>query len=378
MISFLRRQFSHLLYGRQEELPDSLLTPQLVRLILLTSAALMAFFLLAGLAGLFPLGPLHAWVLAGLALLQLGSVVASWLHGARSGAILLLNLIAYCLALVPIILSDPELVPALFSAMVPVMAAFLLMQLSAGLLTLMVAALLPVLLSTFNGALTSGLFILIYELTLAATALISGTLGLFIRSLLERLHAALARLRHSATHDPLTGALNRRGLQEHGEVLFNTHYRTISPLTLAMVDLDYFKYINDTHGHDAGDHVLKHVTALMHEHFKRKSDLVARLGGDEFVLLTANTPLEAVYPRLVEMARHLQADRPRWRGVPLPVALSIGAATLDPERHHTLEQLLQAADEQLYRAKEKGRSHVCSASRCTPIELSFQPPASLR
>ncbi len=378
MIGFIRRHFAHLLYGQQETLPNSLLTPYLVRLILLANAGLMAFFLVAGLAGLFPLGRLHAWVLVGLILIQLISAFASWLRAERSGTLLLTNLILYALALVPIILSDPELMPALFTALLSVMAAFLLLRLPAGLLTAAVAALLPALLTALDGALISALFDLIYELTLVATVLISATLGLFIRSLLERLHAALERLRHSATHDPLTGALNRRGLQEHGEVLFNTHYRTVSPLALAVVDLDFFKPINDTYGHDAGDHALKHVTELMRHHFKRKSDLVARLGGDEFVLIAANTPLETAYPRLVEMARHLQADRPRWQGKPLPLALSLGVATLDPEQHHTLEDLLKAADEQVYRAKAQGRSHVCSPPECTAIPLAFEPPASQR
>lgn len=157
-----------------------------------------------------------------------------------------------------------------------------------------------------------------------------------------------------------------------------THYRTVSPLALAVIDLDYFKHVNDTFGHDAGDHVLKYLTDLMHRFFKRKSDLVARLGGDEFVLIAANTSLDFAHHQLTELARHLQENPPRWHGEPLPVALSIGVAALDVHTHHALKDLIKAADKQVYRAKKKGRSHVCAPHTCTPIPLSFEPPATSR
>lgn len=221
MIRFIRQQFAHLLYGKQDALPDTLLNPYLVRLILLANAVLMSLFLFAGLSGLFPLGSLHAVVLGILIFVQLGSAAATWVFSERSGTILLFNLIVYCAGLVPIILSDPALFPALFTALIPVMAAFLIMNVSAGLLTTTVAATLPFLLEIGNQALLSYIHILVYEMTLGATALITGTLGMLLRSLLQRLHATLEKLTHSATHDPLTGALNRRGLKEHGEVLFN-------------------------------------------------------------------------------------------------------------------------------------------------------------
>ncbi|SIO11679.1 diguanylate cyclase (GGDEF) domain-containing protein [Sulfurivirga caldicuralii] len=378
MIRLIRRHFARLLYGKQDALSDTLLNPDLVRLILLTNAALMGFFLVTGLAGLFPLGSLHAVVLGALIFIHLGSAAATWLSPERSGTILLFNLLIYCAGLVPIILSVPTLFPALFTALIPVMLAFLIINSSAGLLTTAVAATLPFLLEAGNQEMLSYVQILIYEMTLGASALVTGTLGMLLRSLLQRLHATLEKLSHSATHDPLTGALNRRGLKEHGEVLFNTHYRTVSPLALAVIDLDYFKHVNDTFGHDAGDHVLKYLTDLIHRFFKRKSDLVARLGGDEFVLIAANTPLDLAHQRLTEMARHLQENPPRWNGEPLPVALSIGVEALDINSHHALKDLLKAADKLVYRAKEKGRSHVCAPHACTPILLSFEPPTAAR
>ena len=160
-------------------------------------------------------------------------------------------------------------------------------------------------------------------------------------------------LERRSTHDPLTQVLNRRGFGDvyaREKANLRRHRR---PLTLLSIDLDFFKAINDNHGHAVGDQVLAHVAAQIGCAL-RESDCVARFGGEEFVVLMPDmAPHNAV--SAAERIRSLLCE-PNGRGLP-QCTVSIGVACQASE-HEELEQLLARADAALYQAKENGRDRI--------------------
>jgi diguanylate cyclase (GGDEF)-like protein len=149
-----------------------------------------------------------------------------------------------------------------------------------------------------------------------------------------------------AATDSLTGLANRRSFFDRLEDEAARARRSGRPLTLALVDLDGFKEVNDALGHNAGDRVLVEVAALLKDS-TRSTDFAARLGGDEFVLLLPDTPEEGALA-LLEKLRHQAPSRDR------PVTLSFGAATFEVPPLRAVEMLARA-DRLLYAAKEAGR-----------------------
>ena len=152
--------------------------------------------------------------------------------------------------------------------------------------------------------------------------------------------------------EPLTGLLNRRAFLEQGSSLWSQAIRHRQPLALIMLDLDHFKAINDQHGHDMGDHYLITTARLISEQC-REGDLLARWGGEEFLLLLPHTRLEEAL-LLAERLRQAIAAL-----TPGPVALSASLGVAAREQQRQLEQLINAADERLYQAKQNGRNRIC-------------------
>ena len=155
-------------------------------------------------------------------------------------------------------------------------------------------------------------------------------------------------LRYLATTDPLTGLLNRRQLEAEAGRMILLAGRTATPLSLAVVDLDKFKTINDTQGHHAGDKALRLVATLLVERL-RNTDIVGRIGGDEFVVLLPGTAVAAATTLMDELRETFQAEG--------NLTLSIGVAELATDQPD-LTALLDAADERLYEAKRGGRNRV--------------------
>ena len=127
------------------------------------------------------------------------------------------------------------------------------------------------------------------------------------------------------------------------------------PLSIAVLDLDHFKRVNDTHGHKAGDEVLVAATHAMGTHL-RAEDQLGRLGGEEFLVLLPDTDADAARPR----RRAACARRSRGAPTPVPVTVSIGIATWDGERRP--RPCSHRADEALYAAKDAGRDRVMAAT----------------
>jgi diguanylate cyclase (GGDEF)-like protein len=153
-----------------------------------------------------------------------------------------------------------------------------------------------------------------------------------------------------AKTDPLTGVSNRGGIGDFLLREIRNHIETGNPLTVILLDVDHFKQINDTHGHDHGDTVLVKVAHTLTEYL-RTSDAVARWGGEEFLLVCPNTSLEsgkALAEKLRYRIKNLGAEGST-------LSASFGVATLGNE---SIEKLIKRVDEALYRAKQNGRDRV--------------------
>ncbi len=171
-------------------------------------------------------------------------------------------------------------------------------------------------------------------------------------------------LRSMALIDGLTGVANRRKFNEDILADWRLCFREQKPLSLILVDVDYFKRYNDRYGHQAGDDCLKSVAQTLSATVRRPYDLVARYGGEEFACVLPNTFLSGA----VEIAERMQ-ERVRTLGiehsasdVDRVLTISLGVATLTPTGELGFETLIEAADKQLYEAKNAGRARVCSSA----------------
>ncbi len=163
-----------------------------------------------------------------------------------------------------------------------------------------------------------------------------------------------SKLRLLANTDGLTGLLNRRGFHDRAEGLFANAQRYRTPLTVVMLDLDHFKKVNDTHGHEAGDEALRLFARLLRE-TRRTGDLVGRLGGEEFCALLANAHRNAANGFDQRLRARLDPVAPQELGFAL--GYSAGAAVLK-EGDATLAGLMARADTALYQAKRNGRGQL--------------------
>jgi two-component system cell cycle response regulator len=173
------------------------------------------------------------------------------------------------------------------------------------------------------------------------------------KDLQHELVAQGMRLESMLREDALTGLLNRRAILSQLGGTISGARRHGHPLSVAMVDLDNFKSINDEHGHAAGDEVLVAAVRAMRAHL-RAEDQLGRLGGEEFLVVLPDTD-ERAATRVAEKLREEVAGAPG----PVPVTCSVGLATWDGG---TPEQLLRRADEALYAAKDAGRDRVIAAT----------------
>lgn len=161
----------------------------------------------------------------------------------------------------------------------------------------------------------------------------------------------------AATTDFLTGLNNRRQLLRLGTQILAGARRTGAPIGLAMMDIDHFKRVNDTWGHDAGDEVLKRVGELLRSCF-RTSDVVARFGGEEFCVLATNMPPSEAQTLFNAFRETLAAQVFEFQGQQVSVSISVGVTTAVGDN---LDQLITTADALLYRAKQEGRNRVVIA-----------------
>jgi len=182
------------------------------------------------------------------------------------------------------------------------------------------------------------------------------------------------KVQHQARTDGLTGLPNRRTFQEQLKQEFLRSRRYGAPLTLAMIDLDGLKEVNDIHGHPAGDAVLKEVSRRIRSTV-REIDLPARYGGDEFAVILPNTTLEQAQPVAGRLAQVL-AQRPcLWQGQPIRTTISIGLCQYDGQA--SAADLIAMADNSLYLAKARGRNCVASEPAMRTVRSTASPAGAL-
>ncbi|MFG0253697.1 MAG: diguanylate cyclase, partial [Rhodopirellula sp. JB053] len=161
----------------------------------------------------------------------------------------------------------------------------------------------------------------------------------------------------SLTRDALTGTMNKRYLLESMQREMARSLRRSQPLAVVMMDIDFFKSVNDTHGHLVGDEVLREFGTRLLD-VCREDDLLARYGGEEFSLLLASTDRDEAL-EIAERCRAVIADEPFDTAVgPLAVSASFGVACYDGNQAMKPAELLKVADERLYDAKHNGRNQV--------------------
>jgi diguanylate cyclase (GGDEF)-like protein/PAS domain S-box-containing protein len=185
------------------------------------------------------------------------------------------------------------------------------------------------------------------------------------RNLIER------RLEDLATHDPLTGLLNRRAFETELARAVAFAHRYEIPAVLLILDVDHFKYINDSYGHALGDATLRHVSGLL-QHRLRETDVVCRLGGDEFALILPGTDPAQARAAARALLDELREDTSIRHGSQVVrVTASIGLTAIESGSRLTPEELLAQADIALYDAKESGRDRIAETDFAAAHEPAF-------
>lgn len=186
---------------------------------------------------------------------------------------------------------------------------------------------------------------------------LAATVSFLVATLVARKKRYEEELAHSAFTDPLTGLLNRRAFQQRLEIERDRIDRYGGHLFMILGDIDYFKKINDSHGHDAGDFILQKISATLTEHL-RSTDVLCRWGGEEFmILVSANSAGDG--EKVAEKLRKAVEEEVVWFNNPrLKVTMSFGVCAY--RKNMSMEKLLKCSDEMLYTAKRNGRNKVAA------------------
>ena len=173
-----------------------------------------------------------------------------------------------------------------------------------------------------------------------------------------RLQGELSETSEMVRHDQLTGALNRKGLEETLDRELARAQRRQTPICLALLDVDNFKSLNDTFGHQTGDDALVHLARVIRETI-RPNDTLARYGGEEFLVILPDTPLAAAVSALTRLQRELTKRFFLHRNEKLLITFSAGVTAFRPGEQRT--QAISRADAAMYQAKKTGKNRVVSA-----------------
>ncbi len=184
--------------------------------------------------------------------------------------------------------------------------------------------------------------------------------GILMLSDITERELLMQRLEEMAVYDSLTGLFNRRAFMDHFEGEIDRAVRHRRPLSLLMLDIDHFKTVNDTYGHQAGDMVLRAVATICQETV-RSHDVVGRYGGEEIAVLLGEACLSDALSVAERIRVRIADAKVDYGEAHLKVTTSVGAASLDTVDPKTCDALIKAADTALYRAKNEGRNRVCSA-----------------
>lgn len=165
------------------------------------------------------------------------------------------------------------------------------------------------------------------------------------------------RLNEIVVKDELTDCFNIRYVNEMLPFNISDSINENKTLSVCMLDLDYFKQINDTYGHLCGDFVLKEVGKILKDNIRKDIDWVARYGGEEFIVVFNNMPLKNVTKRVQAIKDKIEKHEFKWKDKIIKITSSFGISMLD-EDTKTVESILESADKMLYLSKEKGRNNI--------------------
>lgn len=189
---------------------------------------------------------------------------------------------------------------------------------------------------------------------LRASELLLQTANDALQTKLDEIRSLQNQLSEQANRDPLTGLYNRRYLDATMDRELARCRREGQPLSVMLIDIDHFKRVNDTWGHQAGDEVLRHLADMLNV---RSSDIASRYGGEEFLVLLPGMPQSVAIERAEQYRKSFEAGVVRFGEFRIHATLSIGIACY-PEHARTAEELVRNADQALYRAKAGGRNRV--------------------
>ena len=178
--------------------------------------------------------------------------------------------------------------------------------------------------------------------------------GVFGRFFLKRYTELTQQLKNENIQDPLTGLFNRRGLNLHFTKELDSADTTSSPLSLILIDIDYFKKINDMYGHDIGDVCLIEIANTLSQAI-RKNDIIARFGGEEFIIILPNTPKNETVA-IAEKLKVLISNQ-KFSSFNLSLTITQGLTEYNKNNDNALK-MIKRADKALYRGKDKGRNCV--------------------
>lgn len=181
--------------------------------------------------------------------------------------------------------------------------------------------------------------------------------GKRIIDLQRKIEAQNRLLEELALTDPLTGLPNRRAVQDHATMQLNSAARHGFPYWVAMADLDHFKRVNDTFGHEAGDFVLKRFAEILKAN-TRASDICGRMGGEEFILVMTYAGKENMQLVVERIRRQFEAEKFCFGGHPVTVTASFGIAGFDGQERPDFNEIVTRADAALYSAKRAGRNQM--------------------
>lgn len=195
------------------------------------------------------------------------------------------------------------------------------------------------------------------QIAYAANLVIAAVALLVLAYVYERAQEKAERdLRHLAITDSLTGLPNRTLLYENFARMKALAIRQKTPLSLLAMDLDHFKRINDEHGHDVGDRVLRELADLLRRRL-RQSDQVYRMGGEEFLVLMPDTSLDQASRMAENLRSRIESLQVQFQTLPIPLTASIGVSQMTgPEE--SFDSLLRRADQNMYWCKANGRNRV--------------------
>ncbi|MCL2282930.1 MAG: diguanylate cyclase [Fibromonadales bacterium] len=185
--------------------------------------------------------------------------------------------------------------------------------------------------------------------------------SVFVILLMGREQRKKRKIEVDSLTDPLTKLYNRRYFEDNVKILFEKMKAAQKPISLMMLDIDFFKQCNDTYGHSMGDSVLKSIASVLIKYARREDDFVTRLGGEEFGVLLVGTNKEDTIKIAESIREETERTKTKIRGTNnhISVTISIGIANVIPNEEYTFQMLYDTADKLLYEAKKSGRNRVC-------------------